>query len=529
VIAGIGLAIVFAACDERDTVDPAVTGTWEIAVPGGRWILSIDSAGAYSFVNEAGGPAPSHSGEFRAADGRWSLRATTMTLEDAGSYALGADGLELSGNLGATRWSRAAQASVTAGTFAPSPADVPPSPNPPSPSSASTPSNMPTAQGAVPDIIDPCLLVTADDASAVLGATVANTDRRTPQARTQNDCRYRVPSDYTRQLSVTTYNGAGMDIPGYLERHRRQGGEPLASVGDGAFTTYRDATGLTSVAFVIGAATFEITMSGVPRDRSIPAVQSLASQAAKRLTSGQGTFVVPGLPGFVGTWTIHAQEQRSGPTPPLIAWVAADGAVRMQTVGTFGGAMLLKASTWNIEGNVMQAPISGEYRLRGGSFTFQTDAIRAELQRVPCGQAPKIVTPPYELSGGLSAFLTGRNLSMIPLSETPADPFNAELRGLWEGEGTANGQATQFLVAIDARGRSTFGLFPVFTGRLRANDGTYTMALQGLPEASGTYRFQGGINDGSISLQDGADTMIWTPYDPERNRAYAEPILGHCD
>jgi len=42
-------------------------------VPGGQWALTIDKAGWYQFVNEAGGAAPSHSGEFTAHDGEWTL------------------------------------------------------------------------------------------------------------------------------------------------------------------------------------------------------------------------------------------------------------------------------------------------------------------------------------------------------------------------------------------------------------------------------------------------------------------------
>jgi hypothetical protein len=67
------LPLLASGCGRKSPVDPSLVGTWSIPVPGGQWALTIDKAGWYQFVNEAGGAAPSHSGEFTAHDGEWTL------------------------------------------------------------------------------------------------------------------------------------------------------------------------------------------------------------------------------------------------------------------------------------------------------------------------------------------------------------------------------------------------------------------------------------------------------------------------
>ncbi len=185
-----------------DMVDPALVGFWEIPVPGGRWTLKIESYGHYEFSNVSGNPAPSHQGRFAARGGRWLLQSVSG-IEDTGSYEVDDDAIELKGNLGALRWLRgAAITGVTPGVNVapPQPAtfgstgsqaiavEPPSQPALPSPATVSA-APQAASSAAIPDIVDPCLLVTADEAAYVFG-TAATTKRTTPQPRTQNDCVY---------------------------------------------------------------------------------------------------------------------------------------------------------------------------------------------------------------------------------------------------------------------------------------------------------------------------------------------------
>jgi hypothetical protein len=124
--------------------------------------------------------------------------------------------------------------------------------------------------------------------------------------------------------------------------------------------------------------------------------------------------------------------------------------------------------------------------------------------------------------------LNGPGLSRLQVDAGTAEPFNADMAGLWEGEGSINGRKMQALVSIDARGRSVFGLFPYAAGRIDARDGTYRVSIEGFGESTGKYRWQGGVSDGTIELKEEGNTMIWSPYDATRRPPYETPIVGHC-
>jgi hypothetical protein len=543
----LSVAALAAACGQETRVDPALVGAWEIPVPGGRWVLTIDAAGEYTFVNEAAGPAPSHSGEFLAHDGEWSLRSTTLALEDHGTYRAGADGVvELTGNRGTLRWGRSKPPPEEPPVIAAAPSTAPvlPTAAPPpaavtarAPSAAAAPAPARTAPstpaaavvtprgGTVPETIDPCTLVTAAEATKLLGAEV-ETVRKTPQAHMQNDCLYRVGASAAHSVSVSSYNGGGINPEGYLERRRKEGGEPLAGVGDGAVSSYRDATGLASAAFVVGTATVEILVAGVARARALPAVQTFAAEAASRLVSPASSFAQPGLERFVGAWMVTGQGAGK---VKLVVWVERDGQLKIETAAGFSGTLLLDGASWRVdEGLNNPDPPRGQYRVRGEHLTLSGELVAGDLTRVACRAEPKI-RPPYDLTRDAAAFLAGRNLARINPNAPPAEQFDAALAGLWEGEGTVSGKHAEMLIAIDDRGRSVFALFPLLEGRLSASAGHYEMSLDTLGKFSGGYHFQGGISDGSIELEDTDQTMIWTPYDPNRRPPYETPLLGHCN
>jgi hypothetical protein len=535
-------ASLLAACGS-DAVDPVVVGTWEIPSSGGSWQLAIDDAGRYAFTNAGVGAAPSHNGTFTAREGEWSLRAATGDVEDHGTYELVAGALQLTGNRGVLRWGRAAalpeaverrpaagvvggaSAPVAAGNLPNGAAPTLPAPAPfqtGAPAAVSTaPPTAPAAAGALPDIIDPCLLITPEEASNLLD-TAVTTQRTTPQPRTQNDCFYRGSG---RTLTVSSYNGGGLDTAGYLEQRRSSGGESLPGVGDGAYLTYRAATGLTSVDFVIERASVGLLASGIARERADPGLRQLAAQAATRLRTSAAAFRVPGTSRFSGTWKVTTTSggMRS---PDMAFWVEQDGRVGILTSGGSSGNLVLEGSKWRIEDPFNTTSLAGEYRLRGDRFTLEGDALTAELDRVACKQRPQRVKPPYDFTRDIGGMLSGARPGSPP---TPAPgSFDTRLAGLWEGEGKLNGSQAQFLVSITTHGSIVLAAFPALTGRLEASDGKYTLAIDGFGQSSGTYQFAGGVNDGTIRMEEDGRTYVWTPYDPGGRPPYEEPIVASC-
>lgn len=123
--AGVLLAAVACAASK---VDPGLVGTWELNVPNAdgvaRWVWDIHSDGTYAFHAEGPGNVPAHSGTFAARNGRYSLRATTMTWVDDGTYQLVHDDtLNAAGKLGRAAWTRVRPVAAAVDSSVPSTAD----------------------------------------------------------------------------------------------------------------------------------------------------------------------------------------------------------------------------------------------------------------------------------------------------------------------------------------------------------------------------------------------------------------------
>jgi hypothetical protein len=551
-IAGV---LLLAACG-RPAVDPALVGVWVMPVPGGTWRLAIDAAGRYQFTVDGGNSAPSHSGTFAAHDGEWTLHATSLALDDHGRYEIGAGGaITLTGNRGVLGWQRGAaplgaaaavtttpvplgapavaatpapKASSPAATSGAAPVAAPkPVANPPPPQAAAAKPSpsvaAPRSSGAVlPDTIDPCLLVTAAEAGQLIGATV-DPQRTTPQPHMQNDCRYH-PKGSQLSLAVTTYNGGGLDVAGYLANHARDS-TPLAGVGDGAYFHYQVPTALAQVNWVIGTASFQILVAGVPRERAEPALRELAATAAKRAV-GSSAFRVPGLERFVGTWM---SRELGKDDPGLVVWIERDGTIRMQGLDGFAGTVTLMGSTWSVADPSAPTTPTGELTLAGDRLSLRGEFLQAEMTRVPCGKGATKVKPPYDLTKMVAGRLNGKGLAFID-PKADGKQFDSRLAGLWEGEGkTTNGRSTQALVSIDDKGRAVFALFPTATGKFSASNGSYKLLAGGPPnDMAGTYQWQGGIEEGLVQLVNGDKTFELRPYDPNRHPPYETPIVGHC-
>ena len=533
-------ALLLSACG-RSAVDPALVGVWDLPVQGGTWRLSIDAAGHYQFTVE-GGTAPSHSGNFTAHDGEWTLHATNMAVDDHGRYEVAAGALTLTGNRGPLSWRRGAApvsaSSGSAATEAAAPAGpaaafaVAPAPKSTSVAAPAAPQGAangapqggtaPRASGAaLPDTIDPCLLVTAAEAGKLIGTTV-DPQRTTPQPHAQNDCRYH-PKGSQRSVAITTYNGGGLDVAGYLANHARDS-TPLEGVGDGAYLHYQAPTVLTAVNFVIGTASFEILVAGVPREQAEPALRELAATAAKRAV-GSSAFQVPGLERFVGTWMSH---QLGKDESDVVVWIAPDGTVRMQGLDGFAGTMTLSGSKWSVQDPSMQAAPSGELSLSGDHLSLRGTYLQAEMTRVPCNKGASTVKPPYDLTKMIAGRLNGKGLAAFN-PQADGKQFDARLAGLWEGEGkTTNNRSTQALVSLDDKGRGVFALFPIATGTLVAGNGNYKISFGGPGDMAGAYQWEGGINEGLVQLVNGNETYELRPYDPNRHPPYETPIVGHC-
>ena len=89
-------------------VDPQVSGTWEYPWAAGRWVWVIDPHGVYAFHTEAPDSAQSHSGQFMAAGGKWTL-ASQYGFEDndGGTYVMSdPDTMVMTGKYGTGTWRR---------------------------------------------------------------------------------------------------------------------------------------------------------------------------------------------------------------------------------------------------------------------------------------------------------------------------------------------------------------------------------------------------------------------------------------
>ena len=497
-------------------------------VPGGQWAFTINAAGRYEFVNRAGGAAPSHSGEFTARDGEWTLHATSMALEDHGRYELAPNGqLKLTGNRGAIQWAHSEAPAATGATGGDGcdghdarivgeprlainqraahakPERCDGDHKRPGDAGSRCRATHCSAHGCRPDTIDPCLLVTAEEASQLLGAAV-QPERTTPQPHRRTiacigssvrcvPCRSRLS---TAMASTPLHGSGGCDRWAARRGRSRRG----------AVFKYNTALGITDVGFVIGTASFTVTIGGVPRDRAEPAARAFAANMAKRVTSGAGGAATPGLERFVGTWMAHLpQDQR------VVWWIERDGRVRVQGSGGFQGQMVLNGANWKIDVPFNQSA-TGTYSVTSDRLKIGGPTLVADLTRVSCGKSPQAQLP-FDYTMLLAARLNGKLTAINPQAD--AKGFDARLAGLWEGEGTVGQQHAVVLASIDDRGRSLFALFPTALGKFEASGGQFKLTLDGEQPTSGTYQFQGGVAEGTVQMRDKDETFSLSPYRPE--------------
>ncbi len=84
--------------------DPNTIGSWEVAVPGGRWVWIVATDGSYTFHSEAGDGVAAQMGMFAASGGYWWLLAANG-YADGGTYNFqAADSLTTTGHLGTATW-----------------------------------------------------------------------------------------------------------------------------------------------------------------------------------------------------------------------------------------------------------------------------------------------------------------------------------------------------------------------------------------------------------------------------------------
>jgi hypothetical protein len=76
-----------------------------------EWVLEIRADGTYIFSSSGTGAAPSHVGNFAAADGKWTLTSQSIAWQDSGTYELPTpDTFVMHGKLGTGVWKKRVRA-----------------------------------------------------------------------------------------------------------------------------------------------------------------------------------------------------------------------------------------------------------------------------------------------------------------------------------------------------------------------------------------------------------------------------------
>ncbi len=299
-------------------------------------------------------------------------------------------------------------------------------------------------------------------------------------------------------------------------------------LGAGAVQSYREATGLASLDFVIGGTSVSLLIAGVDGDRAQPALVGLALQAAQRLTSSSSAYDVGGVDRFVGAWRVETYPPNGGKRlQDAVIVVASNGEIDYQTSASASGTLELAGETWRLE-SPLTNPRQGTYRLRGNTLTLDNEQMRTQLTRVECGKAPSTVQPPYTLARDLEGSMRPTTRLAPQLRPPQSKTLDPQLVGLWEGQGTVGGIRSKVLFSVDSRGWAVFAVYPYAKGRLEAANGQYTMTLEGIPPSRGSYSLEGGIRDGVIRMQEGENTLLWYPTDVSERPVYETPLVAQC-
>jgi len=95
--------------NQPGSVDPNLVGMWALLINPGYWIWQIGRNGTYTFHSEAADTVPSHMGTFTASNGHYTMHATNVPGDDAGTYTYTAPGtLVATGQFGTATWRRIA-------------------------------------------------------------------------------------------------------------------------------------------------------------------------------------------------------------------------------------------------------------------------------------------------------------------------------------------------------------------------------------------------------------------------------------
>jgi hypothetical protein len=377
-------------------------------------------------------------------------------------------------------------------------------------------------------IYDPCRLVALKEAEDILGGPVM-VDQKTPQPQNDNHCNYKSKKSYQNQITVTVNNSRGYSPGAKLQRDINQGKTAVEGIGDIA-TVFHSPAGFSAIYFADKDVGVGITVSGIS-DRE-QRVGVIASEAAKRIHSGDALYQVPGTEAFAGTWlaTMTSTDIES------FLGIKAIGdrgdfktLVSVNSEGDYKGVLRLQFSgqlefdgrdwySWDLGANKRAG--HGQMEVDGNEMGLDGD-IDGKMRRVPCNQPPVAIKEDKELLRPLIGWSVWHGNKDV----TPPEGYV----GLWEGKGEIFDQDARLLLAIGDNSNFILLVLLDLEGELKAGKGSFVLETEGHKTEKGTYQFAGGIQQGNINLVGQFGTQLWQAYTPGLfNDKIDRPLLGYC-
>jgi hypothetical protein len=156
--------------------------------------------------------------------------------------------------------------------------------------------------------VDPCTLVTYDDATRVFGQPASSTSESTSPQVWQ--CRWVARHDSQRNVSITVDESPHRDVRGFMRNAARNGHGAVEGVGEEAYA-FNSPAGFTQLDIREGDGLLALLLNDASRTDRVDALVEVGRKAVERLRSGEGVHMEPGpLQAIVGRWTAgHEGEQ----------------------------------------------------------------------------------------------------------------------------------------------------------------------------------------------------------------------------
>ncbi|MEA3411675.1 MAG: hypothetical protein U9R74_09060 [Pseudomonadota bacterium] len=286
-------------------------------------------------------------------------------------------------------------------------------------------------------VVDPCRLITTQDAEYALGAAVHRVPPHYDEPHTWS-CIYQVGDDQRQRLSLKMDENPAVNSRGYMANRRKS----VPDLGDEAYV-FDSPAGFATLDVRLGDTLLKFGL-GNPDSGREQTITALAQQAVGRMVAGEG-ILAEALPDakLTGEWTATHDNRK------LLLIVRPDKALTLSVAESKKGVLRTDPDRWEVLDRERRPQKAGTWEWSGPDEFRTSGNVIAAWRRVPDGSRPGNIPP---------SLTAGTGIDRVGSTESgpwPQMPLDGKLAGLWLGEGQIGRQDVDLAWRIRPEGPST--------------------------------------------------------------------------